>query len=444
MRGQQPGAGGLAGGAAPLAVVVELADHARRAHAVFPVVELFLDLVLDQLALLLHHQDLFQPLGEAARALRLERPGHRHLVHAQADVARDPLVDAEVRERLHGVAEGLAGGDDAQARVGRVPHDAIELVGAHVGRRGVGLPVEQARFLIQDGVGPADVEAARRQDEVGRKLDANALGVDLDRGARLDHVGDALERDPAAGVAAHGEAVQPEVEVLLHVGRVEHRDHAGLEDVLGLVRQGGGLGRVVVAGEREHAAVFRGAGGVGVLEHVAAAIDARALAVPHAEYAVVLRAGEHADLLRAPHRGGGEVLVHARLEHDVVALEVLLRAPHRLVDAAQRRAAVARDVARGVQAGEHVALALQQHQAHQRLGAGEEHASLAERVLVVERYLGELGRIYRCVHQRVSTKYCRVVAPRGEPNIALDRGAGLDSRLERLRLRQVPVRLGAE
>src|SRR5581483_6541525 len=74
VRGQQPGSRGLAFGAAPFAVVVELADDARRAHAFLPVVELFLDLVLDDLALLLDDEDLLEALGEAPRDLRLERP----------------------------------------------------------------------------------------------------------------------------------------------------------------------------------------------------------------------------------------------------------------------------------------------------------------------------------------------------------------------------------
>src|SRR6185295_10572451 len=89
VRGQEPRTGGLAFLPAPLAVVVELADHARRTHAFFPVVELFLDLVLDDLALLLDHQDLFQAFGEAPRALRLERPRQRDLVDAKPDVSRD-------------------------------------------------------------------------------------------------------------------------------------------------------------------------------------------------------------------------------------------------------------------------------------------------------------------------------------------------------------------
>src|SRR2546426_10447184 len=88
VRGQQPGAGRLAAAAAPLAAVVELADHARRAHAFLPVVELFLELVLDELALFLDYQDLFQPVGEAPRALRLERPRHGDLVGAQGGVPR--------------------------------------------------------------------------------------------------------------------------------------------------------------------------------------------------------------------------------------------------------------------------------------------------------------------------------------------------------------------
>jgi hypothetical protein len=103
---------------------------------------------------------------------------------------------------------------------------------------------------------------------------------------------DALEGDPAARVAAHREAVQAEVEVVLHVGGIEHRNQARLEDVLGLVRKRRGLRAVVVARQNQHAAVPGRAGSVGVLEHVAAAIDARALAVPHGEHAVVFRARE--------------------------------------------------------------------------------------------------------------------------------------------------------
>jgi hypothetical protein len=73
-----------------------------------------------------------------------------------------------------------------------------------------------------------------------------------------------------------------------------------------------------------------------VLEHVAAAIDARAFPVPHRKHAIDLGALEQVELLRAPHRGGGEVLVESGLEADVVALEMLAGLPRGLVHRTER------------------------------------------------------------------------------------------------------------
>src|SRR6185436_8046752 len=123
------------------------------------------------------------------------------------------------------------------------------------------------------------------------------------------------------------------------------------------------------------AAVLGGAGGVRVLEDVAAAVDARAFAVPHREDAVVTRLREQVELLRAPDRGRSEVLVDPGLEPNVVALEMRARAPERLVEPAERRPAITRHEPRGIDAGAHVALALQHQQANQGLGAGEENAA---------------------------------------------------------------------
>ncbi len=92
---------------------------------------------------------------------------------------------------------------------------------------------------------------------------------------------------------------------------------------------------MVVAHQGEHAAMLRGAGGVGVAEHVAGAVDARPFAVPHAEHAVVLAFAAQLGLLRAPQRGGGEVLVEAGLEHDVVGLEHALGALELIVEPAR-------------------------------------------------------------------------------------------------------------
>jgi hypothetical protein len=99
--------------------------------------------------------------------------------------------------------------------------------------------------------------------------------------------------------------------------------------------------------------------------------------------------GDSVHLLRAPDRGRGEVLVEPGLEHDLVALQVLARLPQRLVEAAERRAAVTGHEAGGVQAGPPVALALQHRQPHQRLRARHERPPALERVLVVERDLAQ-------------------------------------------------------
>ena len=94
--------------------------------------------------------------------------------------------------------------------------------------------------------------------------------------------------------------MQAEVEVVLNAGRYQYRHHRCLEGVLRLMRDRGGTRSVVIARHCQYAAMLPGAGGIRMLEDVAAAVYARALAVPHAEYAVMLCAGRQIDLLRAP------------------------------------------------------------------------------------------------------------------------------------------------
>ncbi len=142
---------------------------------------------------------------------------------------------------------------------------------------------------------------------------------------------------------------------------------------------------MIVAGQRQHAAVGRGAGRVAVLQRVAAAVDPRPLAVPDRKDAVIFGAGEQPDLLAAPHRGGGQLLVDRRLKLYMVALDKAARAPQRLVERAERRAAIAGNKAAGVEPRRRIALALQQRQAHQRLRAGQIDPAFFKNVLVVER-----------------------------------------------------------
>ena len=301
----------------PLAGLVEFAQHAR-AHVVAPVVEHFLELVLDDLALFFDDQDFLQPGGEAARAVCLQRPGHADLVDTQAQRRRGCRVDAQIVHRLAEIEPGLAAGHQAQARAWAVVHDAVQAVGARVGGGGVDLVGLHPMFLRQHGVGPADMHPVRGQLEVSRYAHLHARRVDLHRGRALDNIGAELERHPTARVARHGPAVQAEVEDLLHAGRRQHRYGAGREDMFALMRQRRRTRRVVVAGHHQHAAGRAGAGKVGMLEDVATAVHAGALAVPHREDAVALGTRQQVQLLRAPDGGGGEVFVDAGAEAHVV------------------------------------------------------------------------------------------------------------------------------
>jgi hypothetical protein len=151
------------------------------------------------------------------------------------------------------------------------------------------------------------------------------------------------------------------------------------------MRDGGRARSGIVTAQRQHASVGRGARVVGVLEGVAGAIDARPLPVPDSEDPVGAWSLVEASLLRAPHRGGGEVLVHTRFETDAVLLEVLARTPQGEVVGAERRSPVAGDEAGRIETRRLVALALHQGKAHQRLDARQVDAARAPRKRVLER-----------------------------------------------------------
>ena len=363
------------------AALVGLADHRRPARGV-QIVEDVDELLLDEAALLLDHQHVGEALGEAARAGRLERPSQADLVEADAE-RRRPLVDAEVAQRLAHVEVALAGRDDAEPRLPRVDQDAVEAVGPREGGDRCHLRSVQAAFGLERRIGPADVEPAGRHFEILRQHDLEPR-IDLDGGRAFHRLGDRLEPDPASGEAREREAVEPELQIFANVGGVQDRHHRRLKDLLALVRERRGLAAVIIAGERQHAAEFRAAGGVAVLERIGRAVDARSLAVPDGEHAIDRGSREHVDLLAAPHGGRGEVFVQPGLEADIVGFEVPLRLPQRIVVDAERRAAIAGDEAAGIESGVLVAFALHDWQANERLHAGEINASGPARVFVVE------------------------------------------------------------
>src|SRR5208282_4352531 len=139
----------------------------------------------------------------------------------------------------------------------------------------------------------------------------------------------------------------------------------------------------------------------GVAQRVARAVDAGPLAVPDAEHAIDGRAGEAVEILRAPDRGRGEVLVEARAEDDVVLLEQRPRAPELDVVTPERRAAIAGNIPAGIEALGGVAEALLDRQADKRLHAGHVEPALGRFIAGVESRLrpGE-GDIHESIPPR--------------------------------------------
>ncbi len=350
------------------AALVELADHGRTLPGV-DIIKDALQLVFDEAALLLDDQHVLQAFGKTLRAAFLQRPGQRDFIDAQAQRLGIPIGNAEIGERLAQIEIGLAGGYDPKPRRLAVEHDAVELVGACEGANRRHFRTEQPPFLLERRIGPADVQSARRHLEIGRQYDLDPRRIAIDRGRALDRLADRLEADPAAGIARQRKAVDPEIEIVLQRRRVDDRDQRRGEHLLALMRQRRGLAAVIVAGERQHAAISGRAGRIGVLQGVDRAVDAGTLAVPDAEHAIDLGARKETDLLAAPDRGRGEILVQPGNESDIMRLQEGFGAPQRVVVHAERRAAVAGDEARRVQAGGAVAFALQHRQPDQRLNA---------------------------------------------------------------------------
>ena len=136
------------------------------------------------------------------------------------------------------------------------------------------------------------------------------------------------------------------------------------------MRGGRRFSRVIVAHQSDDSAVLGGAGKIGVTEDVAGPIDARTFAVPHAEYAIEFAFAAQFGLLSSPERGGGKFFVDAGLKLHGRRREYPPGAHELLVEPAERRAAVAGDVAGRVQAGAAIALLLHEAGADQCLIAG--------------------------------------------------------------------------
>jgi hypothetical protein len=108
-----------------------------------------------------------------------------------------------------------------------------------------------------------------------------------------------------------------------------------------------------------------------VLERIARAIYAWAFSVPERKHTVMAAAREEADLLRAPDRCCGEILVESRLEANVRGLEKLTSAPELAIETAERGPAVPGNEACRVEPRGRIAALLHQEQAYECLQSRE-------------------------------------------------------------------------
>ena len=361
--------------------LVVLADHALGLGAGI-IVKVFLELALDDAALFLDHEDLALALHEFQRVVQGERPDHADLVDVDAVRAAGGLVEADQAQRLHQVEMGLAGGDDAVGRARDVVDAPVDGVGLGEGIDRMLLRLHALLDLRPRQIRPAVMQAAGRGREVG--LQELARRMQFDRDAGFHDLRYGLEADPHAGEAAQRIAVFAEFEIFADARRMQRRHEPAHEGDVGLMRHRRGDAAMVVAGDHQHAAMGRRAIGVAVLQRIARAVDAGALAVPEAEDALHLLVGIGLDLLRAQHGRCGEVLVDGGQELDPVRLDLLLHAPELEVDAAERRAAIAGDEARRVEAGCLIPLGLIEHDADDGLGAGQEDPAFLAAVPVGE------------------------------------------------------------
>jgi len=222
------------------------------------------------------------------------------------------------------------------------------------------------------------VELHRRNDR------RNPVGCDGRRTGSIGDVGRDLHADPEAGGTRKHEAVQSQVEYVLHVAGEEDRHQGVVEGDGRVAGQRRRFAAGVIAAQREYAAVAAGARVVGVLERVAGAVYTGAFAVPHAEHAVVFRTGKDARHLASEDRRCTQLLVQARLMNDAVLPQQLLGAGELGVEAAERRAAIAGNKGGGIQSTALVGAMLVQRQPYERLDAGEVDRPILARVLVVE------------------------------------------------------------
>ena len=258
--------------------------------------------------------------------------------------SRSSSLEPERGERLADVQVGLAGGHEADPGAAR-PRDDVEAAAADVldgdGQPGELLAALQLGELRAEQAGPRLVAVGAQAARQVRQVGGLPVRADLGGGRAVGHGGDHLHGRPQPAGAGEFDRVHAVDQGLGGVGRVEGRHGEAREGHLRRARQGGGLGRRVVADECHRSPGRRGPDHVRVPQRVGGPVQAGRLAVPDAGDAVVPGVADAAGQLGAGHRRRRQLLVEARPVHDAVLAEQVAVAGELEVVAAERRALVA-------------------------------------------------------------------------------------------------------
>ena len=251
------------------------------------------------------HQNFLKPFGKGARGIGIQRPSQTHFPNAQTLGAGEIFGNASFRQSLTQHRKSLAAHRDAKTRIGAVQHHAVNAIGP---RKGIGarqLHMPEPLFLQHGRIGGADMHTIGRCCHALRFARGVKCRVQHHRHGRIHGVGHTLHANPGAGVTAERNALQPIFQHFPNIGGVQHGDFQIHEGIFATRRDRGGFGRRIIPRQRQHTTQRRAAGGIGMAEHIAGAINAWPLAIPNAKHAIQACTGGQVHLLRAPNGGRG-------------------------------------------------------------------------------------------------------------------------------------------
>src|ERR1700689_2239003 len=106
---------------------------------------------------------------------------------------------------------------------------------------------------------------------------------------------------------------------------------------------------MIVASQRQYAAMPGRAGRIGMLERIDGTVYPRSLAIPDPEHAIDLGSRKQSDLLAAPYGRRRQIFVQSGDEGDIVRLQKRLGTPQGVVVHAERGTTISRDKSSGVE-----------------------------------------------------------------------------------------------